>query len=79
MVSLVGEPAGQVDWGMFIDELCRRFGELAGIDVVEESNKFVQEDSVPNYQENFEEMRSLLITENSIFYFYASCGLKEEL
>lgn len=66
-----------------MEELCRRFGRLAGVDV-EEFNKLVQQNTVLNYQERFEEMRSLLPTENSGFterYFISISisGLKEEL
>lgn len=62
----------------------QKFGVLAGIDVVEEFNKLTQEDTVINYQENFEKMRSLLLIENpgllkkySISSFIT--GLNEEL
>lgn len=37
---------------------------LVGIDIVEEFNNLVQEDSMIKYQEKFEEMRSQLLTEN---------------
>lgn len=67
-----------------MEELCRKFGGLTGINMVEEFNNLVQENSVLNYQEKFEEMRSFLLTENpklSKRYYISSfiSGLKEEL
>lgn len=52
--------------------------------MVEEFKNLVQENSVLNYQEKFEEMRSFLLTENpklSKRYYISSfiSGLKEEL
>lgn len=52
-------------WDTLIEELCRRFGGLTGIDIVEEFNKLIHEDEVSNYQREFEEMRSFLLSENS--------------
>lgn len=45
------------EWETFEIELCRRLGKLTEVDIVEEFNKLIQEDTVLQYQENFEEMR----------------------
>ncbi|EEF47098.1 conserved hypothetical protein [Ricinus communis] len=72
------------DWGKFSEELCRRFGELAVEDVVEEFNKLKQKNSVLEYQEKFEELKSLMLKYHPWLdehYFVSSfiSGLGKEL
>ncbi|EEF36539.1 conserved hypothetical protein [Ricinus communis] len=71
-------------WEVFAKELCRRFGKVIVSDIVEESNRIQQVGSVINYQERFEELRSLMLKYNPMpdeSYFMSSfvSGLNEEI
>ncbi|EEF51978.1 conserved hypothetical protein [Ricinus communis] len=48
-------------WIDFLEELCKRFGELTVEDVVEEFNKIKQKETLIEYQEKFEELKSLML------------------
>ncbi|XP_071939043.1 uncharacterized protein [Coffea arabica] len=52
---------GVVQWVDFGSELCIRFGDIGGEDVVEEFNKLYQDLSVLAYQEKFEELRVVVM------------------
>lgn len=71
-------------WSDFVEEFCVRFGDWNLVDVVEEFNKLKQEETVQQYQEKFEELKSLMRTLNfglSEAYFIPSfiSGLNDEL
>lgn len=75
---------GRVTWSEFSEALVKRFGNKEDRDEVEEFNMLVQTDSVLEYQEKFEELRSLLLCRDPRFYeqyFISSfiSRLKEEL
>lgn len=75
---------GKLSWGEFYEALIQYFGEKGGIDEVEEFNKLQQTGTVLDYQERFEELRSLLLYKDlklSENYFISSfiSDLKDEL
>lgn len=53
-----------VDWSTFIVDLCSRFGEELGMNVVEEFNKLEQKGAIDDYLYAFENLRSLMIQRN---------------
>lgn len=74
----------KASWYEFLETLCKRFGELNVSDVVKEFNKLLQEGFVLEYQEKFEELKSLMVKYNpglSEIYFISSfiSGLNEEV
>ncbi|XP_071924750.1 uncharacterized protein [Coffea arabica] len=75
---------GVVQWGEFASELCRRFGDIRGEDVIEEFNKLYQDSAVLAYQEKFEELRATVMVKLPLLsksYYVSSflSGLKEEI
>ncbi|XP_071939819.1 uncharacterized protein [Coffea arabica] len=75
---------GVVQWVDFGSELCIRFGDIWGEDVVEEFNKLYQDLSVLAYQEKFEELRVAVMVKLPLLsksYYVSSflSGLKEEI
>lgn len=56
---------GKVSWSEFSEAVIKRFGEKGCIDEVEKFNKLQQLGSVLEYQERFEELRSLMICKDS--------------
>nr|CAD1833683.1 unnamed protein product [Ananas comosus var. bracteatus] len=74
----------EVSWDSFVLDLCKRFDSNGLRDEVEEFNKLVQNGTVEEYQEQFEELRSRLLTTKSQFapeFFLSSflSGLKKEI
>nr|XP_027108798.1 uncharacterized protein LOC113728610 [Coffea arabica] len=74
----------EITWPMFEELLCRRFDNRTGKDVVEEFNKLHQTGKVEEYQEKFEELKTLMAVKNphlSEEYFVSSfiSGLKDEI
>ena len=53
----------QVDWGTFCLDVCVRFQDCRGRNVVEEFNKLNQEGALEDYLDCFEELKSLMIQE----------------
>lgn len=75
---------GTVSWQEFSEALLRRFGDRTGRDEIEEFNKLQQTGSVQDYQDKFEELKTLLLYKDprlSEQYFVSSfiSGLREEL
>lgn len=75
---------GRLSWDEFVVEVTRRFNEMGFRDEVEEFNKLHQEGSVKEYQEKFEELKSLMLLKNPLLqeaYFISSfvSGAKEEI
>lgn len=75
---------GKPNWEDFKENLTSRFGGRCRRDVVEEFNKLQQKGSLVEYQEQFEELRSLMMGKNphlSESYFVSSfiSGLKVEI
>lgn len=73
-----------LSWDVFCELLNERFAEKGGRDVVEEFNKLRQNGSVEEYQEKFEELKSLMLMKNPKLdeqYFVSSfiSGLKDEI
>lgn len=73
-----------VTWEEFVDYVSRRFGDHGGKDIIEEFNKLYQQGSMREYQEKFEELRSLMLHKNPRLpesYFISSfvSGVKEEV
>ncbi|XP_071926216.1 uncharacterized protein [Coffea arabica] len=73
-----------LSWTEFGDLLCKRFTDSICKDVVEEFNKLQQDGSVEEYQEKFEELKSLMLIKNRNLdenYFISSfiSGLYEEI
>ena len=73
-----------LSWSEFGDLLCKRFSDSICQDVIEEFNKLLQERSVGEYQEKFEELKPLMLIKNRNLdenYFISSfiSGLKEEI
>uniref|UniRef100_A0A803MRK9 Retrotransposon gag domain-containing protein n=1 Tax=Chenopodium quinoa TaxID=63459 RepID=A0A803MRK9_CHEQI len=50
-----------VDWHDFVIDLAARFRDDKGINVVEEFNKLQQHDSIENYVDDFENLRSIMV------------------
>jgi hypothetical protein len=80
--GLVWENDSWIDWEEFAQTLCKRFGNRE--DSVEEFNKLIQDRSVDDYIERFEELRSLMnalnpsLTESYYISSFIS-GLKEDI
>nr|XP_027126124.1 uncharacterized protein LOC113742491 [Coffea arabica] len=73
-----------LSWTEFSDLLCERFASKASRDVVEEFNKLQQRGTVEEYEEKFEELKTLMVLRNpklDELYFVSSfiSGLKEEI
>lgn len=73
-----------LDWDEFSEKLLQRFSERGIRDEIEEFNKLQQTGTVLEYQERFEELKSLLLTKDPRLpetYFISSfiSGLREEL
>ena len=73
-----------LSWTEFGDLLCKRFTDSICKDIVEEFNKLQQVGSVKEYQEQFEELKPLMLIKNRNLdesYFISSfiSGLKEEI
>ena len=71
-------------WGMFVEDLCVRFGYKCMRDIIEEFNKFKEEGTVQVYQQKFEKLRSLMMMHNpplSEKYYISSfiSGLGDEI
>ncbi|KAL4369229.1 hypothetical protein GQ457_05G012890 [Hibiscus cannabinus] len=71
-------------WHEFTADLCHRFCDKNQWDVIEEFNKLCQSSTVEEYQEKFEELKPLMLQQNSHLpetYFVSSfiSGLKEEI
>ena len=80
--GLIRENESWMDLEEFAQILCRRFGSRE--DSVEEFNKLIQDKSVDDYIERFEELRSVMSALNSSlteFYYVSSFinGLKEDI
>ena len=74
----------KLNWEEFGELFCKRFNDQNCRDVVEEFNKLQQEGNVEDYQEKFEELKSLMMIKNQSLdenYFISSFinGLKEEI
>ena len=64
--------------------LCERFSGKGSLDIVEEFNKLQQKGTVEEYEEKFEELKTLMLTRNPKLdksYFVSSfvSGLKNEI
>ncbi|WOH05166.1 hypothetical protein DCAR_0624580 [Daucus carota subsp. sativus] len=73
-----------VSWKEFGEAIVKRFGKKGGVDEQEEFNKLVQEGSVMEYIDRFEELKAVLLCRNANLdesYFVSSfiSGLKGEL
>ena len=73
-----------LSWQQFANMLSERFAEKGTRDVVEDFNKLQQSGTVEDYQEKFEELKSLMLVKNphlSESYFVSSfiSGLREEI
>ncbi|XP_027183811.1 uncharacterized protein LOC113782099 [Coffea eugenioides] len=71
-------------WGEFSELLCERFSGGSSRDIVEEFNKLQQRGSVEEYEEKFEELKTLMLMKNprlDELYFVSSfiSGLKEDI
>jgi len=53
-----------VDWEDFVVNLCARFRDEIGGQVVEEFNKLQQQGTIDDYLENFEELKALVLMKN---------------
>ncbi|XP_027066512.1 uncharacterized protein [Coffea arabica] len=74
----------QLSWAEFSDLLCERFSGKGSRDVIEEFNKLQQKGVVEEYEEKFEELKTLMLLRNpklDELYFVSSfiSGLKEEI
>lgn len=74
----------KLNWGEFSEMLYKRFGDRNFQDVEEEFNKLQQTSTDEQYQERFEELKSLMLIRNPLLnetYFISSfiSGLKEEI
>ncbi|OIT26263.1 putative mitochondrial protein [Nicotiana attenuata] len=52
-----GEGGGVVDWPLFCMDICKRFGHIRPLDIIDEFSKLRQEGSIEAYQEKLEELR----------------------
>ncbi|XP_027102590.1 uncharacterized protein [Coffea arabica] len=73
-----------LNWEEFSELLCERFSGKGSLDIVEEFNKLQQVGTVEEYEEKFEELKTLMLTKNPRLdesYFVSSfiSGLKEEI
>nr|XP_027067626.1 uncharacterized protein LOC113693266 [Coffea arabica] len=73
-----------LNWEEFSELLCERFSGKGSLDIVEEFNKLQQIGTVQEYEEKFEELKTLMLTKNPKLdesYFVSSfiSGLKEEV
>lgn len=72
------------NWPLFSMEVCRRFGNVRCMDIVDEFNNHKQSGNVERYQERFDELKSYmllvnpLLNENHFIPSYIS-GLKSEI
>ncbi|XP_071918893.1 uncharacterized protein [Coffea arabica] len=71
-------------WSVFEELLYRRFDSRNGRDVVEEFNKLRQSGKIEEYQERFEELKTLMMVRNPYLdkeYYVSSfiSGLKDEI
>ncbi|XP_074297152.1 uncharacterized protein LOC141627838 [Silene latifolia] len=55
-----------VDWEDFVLDLCARFKENLGSNVVEEFNKLQQTGTLEEYLDNFENLRGLMLQRNAL-------------
>ena len=74
----------RLSWGEFIELLCERFSGKGSLDIAEEFNKLQQRGTVEEYEEKFEELKTLMLTRNPKFdksYFVSNfiSGLKDEI
>lgn len=82
--SYLAHNRGNITWSMFCFEVCRRFGNIRPLDIVDEFNKIQQLGTMEHYQRKFEELASYMIIVNPMLneaHFVASfvSGLKPEL
>ncbi|OIT37800.1 putative mitochondrial protein [Nicotiana attenuata] len=75
---------GIVDWPLFCMDICRRFGHIRPLDIIDEFSKLGQEGSIEAYQEKFEELRIHMMMINphlNELHFVASfvSGLRPEI
>nr|XP_027093474.1 uncharacterized protein LOC113713862 [Coffea arabica] len=73
-----------LSWTEFSDLMCERFSGKGSRDVVEEFNKLQQKGTIEEYEEKFEELKTLMLLRNpklDELYFVSSfvSGLKEEI
>jgi len=71
-------------WGEFTEKLCERFRERSMSDIIEEFNKLRQVGDLKTYLKRFEELRSLMSSQDPhLFeaYFMSSflSGLSDDL
>ncbi|XP_038990616.1 uncharacterized protein LOC120113567 [Hibiscus syriacus] len=74
----------KVNWHKFTTDICHRFGDQNFNDIVEEFNKLIQKNSVEDYHEKLEELRSYMLQyspflEEGYFVSIFLSGLKEEI
>ncbi|OIT00380.1 hypothetical protein A4A49_07299 [Nicotiana attenuata] len=72
--SYLAHNRGNITWSMFCFEVCRRFGNVRPLDIVDEFNK-IKLGTVEHYQQKFEELTSYMIIVNPMLneaYFLAS-------
>ncbi|XP_027175053.1 uncharacterized protein LOC113774658 [Coffea eugenioides] len=74
----------RLNWSEFCELLCERFTGKWSRDVVEEFNKLQQKGTVEEYEEKFEELKTLMLIRNPRLdegYFISSfiSGLKDEI
>ncbi|XP_027076964.1 uncharacterized protein [Coffea arabica] len=74
----------RLSWGEFSELLCERFSGRNSRDIVEEFNKLHQKGTIEDYEEKFEELKTLMLTRNPRLdesYFVSSfiSGLKDEI
>ena len=54
----------QMVWEEFVVDVCARFGDELGSQVVEDFNKLTQTGSIDQYLERFEDLKSLMLLKN---------------
>nr|XP_027064416.1 uncharacterized protein LOC113690623 [Coffea arabica] len=74
----------ELSWEEFSELLCERFSGKGSLDIVEEFNKLQQKGTVEEYEEKFEELKTLMLIRNPKLdesYFVSSfiSGLKDEI
>lgn len=56
-----------VEWDDFVLDVCARFKEDIGVNVVEEFNKLVQTGTIDDYLDAFENPRALMVQRSILF------------
>lgn len=74
----------EADWGLFSEELCGRFAETTGEEVVETYSKIKQLGTIVEYQERFEELKAQVLlalahVPESYYISVFTSGLKREI